>query len=245
MKQFVFFMFAIFICIVAYAQTETINWYMDDGTTYTTTCEAGGDIILPQTPTKRGYTFVGWAGYTPIEYLESTGTQWIDTQIIGKSGIKVKMKLFLTANTGSALGCISNKTRFQPVFIYGGKWDSIVGTDKKTGTVQLHTIYIVDFVSDLNGYKFYVDGELIIEGEDVLYSGDTNMFMFARNQSSTYNMSGRIYYLKIYDNDVLVRDFIPVLDSVGIPCMFDKVEGKFYYNAGTGDFIAGPVIDGE
>ena len=42
-----------------------------------------------------------------------------------------------------------------------------------------------------------------------------------------------IYYFKIYDNDVLVRDFIPVLDSNKKPALYDKVEGKFYYNQGT------------
>ena len=39
-----------------------------------------------------------------------------------------------------------------------------------------------------------------------------------------------------------IIDLIPVLDKDGIPCMYDLVEHKFYYNAGTGDFIAGPII---
>ncbi len=47
---------------------------------------------------------------------------------------------------------------------------------------------------------------------------------------------GRIYYCKIYDDGVLVRDFIPVLDKEGTPSMYDKVEKKFYYNQGTGEF---------
>ena len=69
------------------------------------------------------------------------------------------------------------------------------------------------------------------------------MHMFA-NKRPTSIAPGKIkiYYFKIYDNDVLVRDFIPVLDNYGTPCMYDKVERKFYYNAGTGDFIAGPII---
>ena len=38
-----------------------MDWLNEDGTNYTqTTCEAGGDIILPTAPTKRGYTFMGW-----------------------------------------------------------------------------------------------------------------------------------------------------------------------------------------
>ena len=52
----------------------------------------------------------------------------------------------------------------------------------------------------------------------------------------------KIKYFQIYDNDTLVRDFVPVLDKDDIPCMYDKVERKFYYNQGTGDFIAGPIV---
>ena len=52
----------------------------------------------------------------------------------------------------------------------------------------------------------------------------------------------RIYSFKIYDNGTLIRDMIPVKDLSGIACMYDKVSGQFFYNAGTGDFIAGPEI---
>ena len=53
--------FACMFCVgVSYADTETINWYID-GTNYTsTTCQSGGDVTLPAAPTKTGYTFVGW-----------------------------------------------------------------------------------------------------------------------------------------------------------------------------------------
>ena len=45
---------------IAHADTETINWYVDNSIYDTTTCQTGGDIILPTPPTKRGYTFHGW-----------------------------------------------------------------------------------------------------------------------------------------------------------------------------------------
>ena len=44
----------------------------------------------------------------------------------------------------------------------------------------------------------------------------------------------------MYDNGTLVRDFIP-LKSIesgksNVICLFDKVNHKFYYNAGSGTF---------
>ena len=47
--------------INCYADTETINWYIDGNVYNTTQCESGGDVSLPPTPPERlGYTFTGW-----------------------------------------------------------------------------------------------------------------------------------------------------------------------------------------
>ena len=60
-------------------------------------------------------------------------------------------------------------------------------------------------------------------------------------------MYGRIYYVKMYSDaecNTMIRDYIPVLDSNNKPALYDKIEGKFYYNQGTGeDFIAGPDVN--
>ena len=49
----------------------------------------------------------------------------------------------------------------------------------------------------------------------------------------------QVYGAKITLNNELVRDYIPVLDKNGVPCLYEKVERKFYYNQGTGDFLYG------
>lgn len=60
MKRFVAIIIGVFLCCVAYADTETINWYVDDSLYNTTTCQTGGDITLQTAPAKRGHTFTGW-----------------------------------------------------------------------------------------------------------------------------------------------------------------------------------------
>ena len=53
------------------------------------------------------------------------------------------------------------------------------------------------------------------------------------------NIGLKIYDFQIYDNGILVRYFIPVrVGTVGY--MYDKVSGKLFGNAGTGEFILGP-----
>ena len=49
-------------------------------------------------------------------------------------------------------------------------------------------------------------------------------------------------YCKIWVAGVLVRDLIPVLDWSDVACMYDRVSGALFYNAGEGDFVAGPEL---
>ena len=59
---------ALLFVTAAVADTININW-INGGETYAqTTCEIGGDIILPPPPTKRGHTFIGWINkrYIPV-----------------------------------------------------------------------------------------------------------------------------------------------------------------------------------
>ena len=92
-----FVLFGIFVCFSGFAETETINWYVENQTYATTTCESGSDIILPNNPTKYGYTFMGWkTNFKPIEYIEGAGvqyfSQYIDTGIKPNQNIKFRVK---------------------------------------------------------------------------------------------------------------------------------------------------------
>ena len=53
---------------------------------------------------------------------------------------------------------------------------------------------------------------------------------------------GKIYSFKILDNETLVRDFIPVHNTMTNSAgLYDRVEKKFYPNAGLEYFREGPV----
>ena len=46
----------------------------------------------------------------------------------------------------------------------------------------------------------------------------------------------------VYDNDTLIRDFVPAKKADGTIGLYDRVSGTVYTNAGTGAFTAGPVV---
>ena len=61
-----------------------------------------------------------------------------------------------------------------------------------------------------------------------------------------YGSDGRakIYGIKIYEDNVLVRDFVPALDANGVPCLFDKVTFGYYYFKVNGEISSGLTSGG-
>ena len=63
--------------------------------------------------------------------------------------------------------------------------------------------------------------------------------------TTSFTQAKQIYQITCYKDDVLVRDFIPVIDNSGKACMYDKVTGQFFYNQGSGEFQTGDIIPPE
>ena len=75
-------MFLVLFIMPLYATTINLNWVVDDANYANTTCETGGDLILPATPpAKYGYTFKGWK--SPVVYgnVTQNGTPTPDNPI--------------------------------------------------------------------------------------------------------------------------------------------------------------------
>ena len=248
-----------------YADTINLHWLNEDGSIYqNSTCVIDSDLILPSTPpTKYGYTFTGWkiSNYRPIEYLESTGTQYIDTGVYAESVyLRVSGKLqynnfystgedfllfFGTYNDRCSMTLYTN-TSSGNYANAGIEIGTTYGTRISAGKLYTNTNYEFDLEAKngkLNGYFGAT------QYSNINYSGSLDNTQSIRLFSSIHSnkgvyafVSGKIYWFKIYNNNILVRDFIPVLDNNNVPCLFDRVEFKFYYNQGTGQFIAGPVL---
>ena len=253
MKKFIITLTAIFICTNVHAEILNINYMNEDNTIYENgTCTIGGDLILPTPPTKRGYTFNGWmpADVQQIEYLESTGTQWIDTGYYPDkyTGVNTKFENDTVSNDTSAFGTLKSNgsCRFQ-TFV----WDKKIYFSLNSTSVIVPGALEGDIVElDWNNgnIKFKINNSdyktAHFNVSDFVPVKHLCLFTSCRDDMGIVSGKGtiKLYYFKIYDNDVLVRDMIPVLDGEGVPCMYDRVEKKFYYNAGTGQFVAGPVI---
>ena len=242
------------MCSISHAETFNQYWYVENNTPIQTTCETGGDITLPTAPTKYGYDFIGWEKlpYIPIEYLESTGTQYIDTGVVATNKTKASIQFIVNSVSGyNGIFGAGNQHNTGDSLILADHGTSFVyysaGANNITMPMSINYKYKCNIsVPQLDCLNVDTNKLAIVySGRTTLAQTNRNLYIFVANTSNTdlaQKSKIKLYSVQIYDNDVLVRDLITVLDKNGVPCMYDKVEHKFYYNAGAGQFIAGPVI---
>ena len=181
--------------------------------------------------------------YTRIQYLESTGTQWIDSGVTLSNKLAVETVFQTTSVDGQTLfgdsTYYNNNQRFY-LDIRNNNFRLARGDNYVEFTSADTNKHTLRFASDTTTVMW--DGNPITVGGS--FSGtstDSTLKIFTSSPiNPDYLGHVKYYSFKMYKNDELVRDFVPVLDYDGVPCMYDKVEEKLYYNQGTGEFIAGP-----
>ena len=194
--------------------------------------------------------------YQQVEYIENTEKQWINTRVCPTDNtIKLEVKIaYSTTTTGQLMGSgTSGSERFnfgieskRFRFGFGGAWFD-ADSEVLTPDTEPHI-----WVLDANTKTCSIDGTGRTLVGTYNPSGSRVIALFARGSSSASVESGnrtkgKLYYAKIWDKGVLVRDYIPCYrksdEEIGL---YDLVEGRFYINEGTGKFLIGkPILPKE
>ena len=172
-----------------------------------------------------------------IEYLESSGTQWIDTGIIPDGNTIVQFKFVNLYITGDVIiGYFTNDTNDWRLFNNASTCYFDMPNDRRIagGNIYENTQYELElgnyYVKDLD------TGVNIVSGNATIYTGISSITL--NNYNNVSYSKNRWYYVKIYSGSVLVLDLIPVrIGQIGY--MYDKVSKQLFSNAGTGEFILG------
>ena len=176
-----------------------------------------------------------------VEYLESSGTQYIDTGIIPKNAICVEIGILYSSTQCTFIG---GGNKWQAEFFIGRSSNSIIfNTNKSQG---LRVSKGDSLANSVHVYKYdsgscYIDD--ILEGTNspnIPSTGNTLCVLcYNRNVGKGEFTTGKLYFVKITIDGVLQRDLIPVhVGQVGY--MYDKVSNTLFGNSGTGDFTLGP-----
>lgn len=176
-----------------------------------------------------------------VEYIESSGTQYIDTGFKPNNNTRVVMDLLYTGseNISNEFGAWNSSNNASFICLTTGQNNlyPFYGNASQTVSVDRTARHTVDM--DKNVVK--MNGTTMITFNQMSFQCTYPMFLCCfNNAGATENMTSmRVYSCQIYDNGTLVRDFWPCYDPEGVACLYDKVEKKYYYNAGSGEFIAG------
>ena len=185
-----------------------------------------------------------------MEYIQSTGTQWIATDIIPSTTTTIDIKFQYTTASSSAddrvlgieqsskyfiLGRFQNNFRF----VYGN--GSAISVNLATQNTNIH-IAKIGYDADITcGVYFDTVAKTNNISSSYVYSSE-KLNVFATTNGGYKASNLKVYYLKVVDNaGTVLYDLIPARNlSTSEIGLYDKVGHKWYYNSGTGDFIAGP-----
>lgn len=183
--------------------------------------------------------------YEKIDYISSTGNvnnssnPYIDTKCVLSSDFTFQISYMVTKAISA--------------FMFGGR-TAYNSNDEFSASTE----YLNVGISPRNYTRMKLNNKYILEATPSYYSvsgrktiidskfskGEYPIWLFCTNTKGTgLYQSGdsvRIYYLKIYNDGILVRDFIPVRrKSDGKIGMLDKVENKFYTSLNGNEFTGG------
>lgn len=189
-------------------------------------------------------------GYTEVEYIQSSGGQYINTGFKPDYNTRVVMDVSGLANQGLQfpLGAKDqdSSTAANQFGMFRNSATTIrcdyFGTNK-TVTVSDTTVRTtIDFNKNVCTMWGVTATMTAVSSGAVSYT----MYLFAQNTANVIVSSAyaimRMYSCQIYDNGTLVRDFVPCTNSSGAAGLYDLVNNTFYGNSGSGSFTAGAAV---
>lgn len=198
------------------------------------------DVILPE-------------GYTQVEYVQTSGSVYFETNYKHTGDTRITMDIEPKMSESSTY-----------LWMFEGSYNR-----NENGRQGLYTNldlpglrFIADYGSQRSGIisdvpvlqRLNVDFNkniLTINKTKVTFNKEnftstSNMVLLAARYDSTVTgyFPAILYSCKIYDNDVLIRNYVPCTrNSDGVSGLYDTVQKTFNAGVGGGSVNPGPVID--
>ena len=178
-----------------------------------------------------------------VEYLESTGTQYINTGISQNSNYIIEVEVMASAyGVEGLVGARVSRISYDHSLVFPTDAQQLrysLGNQKIFANFTLNEWHTVI----TNGSVWYIDD---VQQTNVNYTTPFNndnltYYLFAINTNGTvsnYNSSVKVRRCKIRNGDTVLVDLIPVrVGQVGQ--MYDQISKRLFGNSGTGNFVFG------
>jgi len=196
--------------------------------------------------------------YRLVEYIQSSGTQYIDTEYYPNPNTRMEAELLFAGAAGSRVGtspfgCAENNGLASFSMNFGASWDQndvfFTWFEKSYGqgaavrnmVISTRTVRSTFTVNAKTGAVWYGPTTMTALPKTTTHTVHP-MYIFgiygADGVVKPLTVFGmRVFGWKIWDGQTLVRDFVPcyrVFDFAG--GLLDRVSGRFFANAGSGNF---------
>ena len=191
------------------------------------------------------------AGYIEVEYISSTGTQYINPNYKFTSNVVDITATFSSKKSGKEMVIAGSSSYIEiaysssvgRIFAYSSGKTTLSYTNRsELYDGKPHKLH---FWQTSTTKYFQYDKLDAISNTSLAGVSGYNVYVMAYNPSNmNYSWEGKIYSCTIKDNGVLVRNLVPCIKvATSEAGMFDTVNSVFYANAGTGTFGYGKVAN--
>ena len=181
--------------------------------------------------------------YQEVEYLEASGTQYIDSGVYASNTTKMIVDasfandgwLFGEFVAGASFGIGSVSGKIYP------KWGTVSGVSSGVDMSASRFVYMIDSGAVSRG------GTTVYTFAAQTFTSSVTIGIFADKRASSWaaaDLDAKVYSAKIWTAGTAVRDYVPAVRKAdSVAGMYDLVNGTFTVNSGTGTFTAGPNVD--
>lgn len=195
------------------------------------------------------------SAYQEVEYIQSSGTQYIHTNIIPTDSTWLYMKVSSQNTSSDNVYCGSNSdntdTNSQKFWLWnaGNKlyfwWNTWQPESSSRPSISVDTIVELEN-NYLNSRCMKKDWTNIVTNLATLSSNWYWINIFWHNWANTaqYFSSIKLYSLKVSDGRSIVYNFVPCYRIAGnVIWLYDKVNNVFYTNSWSGTFTKWPDVN--
>ena len=186
--------------------------------------------------------------YTQLAYIESSGTQYIDTGFSQNQDSRIVIKAQATEVSDTAWmfgGRRSNTSATMGVFWWTSNEMWTADYNGNAQRTEFEGVGRTELLNvDFNRNILTVNGE-VKNFSAAEFQSNCPLVLLAVNTSGTVSgyISAKLYACQIYDDGTLARQYVPCRrEADGAVGLYDQASGAFCANAGTGSFAAGPAV---
>ncbi|GEM_PF-5658976 len=191
--------------------------------------------------------------YYSLAYIQTNGSQYVNTGVPGNNnnlGFEIEYEwVSFPSAYGALFGSYVDENTVSTRIIMYRNERTFFNINSKAGgsskyeaaTRQLNTVYVDTLLPSGNDFAYTTNSVTTNGTRTTANNSSVPIYIFANGNGTGATVSIKLYYLRIYDGDNLIRFYIPCKrksdNKIGL---FDAVNGTFNVSVTNSNFTAGP-----